>query len=419
MKLLNRMYKNESPFLLFFYVYIVCSILFTITEPRTFSYYTDCLVHLNLHNYPMQMIAGVGFIVSIITILSYRSHKKRGLLQKNKDSLILLISALLFIGTSILSSFVGYKPYIKPYIFIEFLLFLSVFFVNHLDLPSYIHTIKKILLLIIYGTLLFIIVDPLWSIQLEYNDGILSFFSTRLYGLTTNSNYTAPLMMLYVIFEMEYPSKSKWRRINILLSLVLILFTQSKTIWILFLVYSFIKIVHNKDFLKLKTKLNKRILLTYTTFLLVLSFAFLFVGYSNSLSTFTGRTMIWNYTVDAWQHNKAFGYGTGLWNEEMFLHYKDHIKEGWVFSHAHSQYYQTLGESGMVGVIFLFLYFFTLLFFGVKYARQTKGLSYYFALFLIIRGWTEPVFRHFFIDFNFFIHFIIFTYFMLVIRKLG
>lgn len=417
LKRIKRLFKSEMAFLFFFYAYIFCSILFTITEPRTYRNYTESLVHLNLHNYPMQMIAGAGLIMSIITTLSYRSHKKMGLIQKNKDPLILLIAALLFISTAIFSSFVGYKPYIKPYIFVEFLLFLSVFFVkDYLDLPSFIHTIKKVLLLIIYGTFLFIIVNPLWSIELDYNQGMMSFFSARLYGLTTNSNYTAPLIMLYFIFEIEYPIKSKMRSVNLLLSLFFILFTQSKTIWILLLLYGLIKIVH-KGFLNLKAKFNKRIILTYTTLLLIMSFVFLFVGYCNSYTTFTGRTIIWGYTIDAWQHNKVFGYGMGLWNEEMFLHYKDYIKEGWIFSHAHSQYYQTLGESGIVGIVFLFLYFFTLVFFGVKYAGQTKGLSYYFALFLIIRGWTEPVFRHFLIDFNFFIHFIIYTYFMLVAKK--
>ena len=151
--------------------------------------------------------------------------------------------------------------------------------------------------------------------------------------------------------------------------------------------------------------------------IIILPFLFLFLGNVSYLSTFTGRTIIWNFTLDAWQQNKLFGYGMGLWNEEMFLQYKHLIKEGWVFSHAHSQYYQTLGETGIIGLILLFIYYTVLVYCGVKYIEETKGLSYYFALFMIIRGWTEPVFRHFFIDFNFLIHLLIFTYLILITKK--
>ena len=403
---------HKHAFLLFFYVYMFCSVVFTITEPRSYRNNKESLINLDVQNLPMQFMAVAALIAFAFSVLSYGLQKKNELIQQNnKDALIITSSALLFISAAILSTFFGYKQYIKPYIFVEFFLFLSVFFVKDLELSIFIDTIKKILLFVIYGTTVLIFVDPLWSIQFEYDQGIINFLSARLYGLTTNSNYTAPLILLYLIFEIEFPSKSKMRNPTLILSLLLILFTQSKTTWILMFVYGLIKLIQQKR------KINKKVLLTVSIFILLLPFLFLFFGNMINFSTFTGRTIIWNFTLDAWQNNKLFGYGMGLWNEEMFLHYKEQIKQGWVFSHAHSQYYQTLGETGIVGVICLFIYFAVIVFFGVKYIEDTKGLSYYFALFLIIRGWTEPVFRHFFIDFNLYIHIIVFSYLILVTKK--
>lgn len=419
--------NKKLAFLSFFYFYVICSLVFTVTVPRDYKFYKESLIHLNVQNYPMQAMGGFALLVSLY-IISSALLKKYNPLQGNRDRTLLFLAIALFIFSAILSTFFGYRPYYKPYIFVEFLLFLSPFFVEDLDLQTFVKTIKGIMLFFVLGTVFMVFLFPDWSVQFQYNQGMLNFLEYRLYGLTSNSNYTAPLSALYLIFELEFPMKKrKWRIACIVLSILVIFFTQSKTLWILLAIYLFIKMMV-KYGRKIKEKMTKRTVIVAALFLVLFLAAGGFVLKNSSIvasvtqnqtiTTLTGRTIIWDLTLDAWSKNKVFGYGMGLWDKQMYDEYSAIInKKEWVFSHAHNQYFQSLGETGIIGLAFLLVYFSVLLYIGKKYARQTKGLSLFFALFMIIRGFSEPDCRHFFADFNIYIHFILFTYFVIITQR--
>lgn len=397
-----------------FLIYIVAftTIMYAFMDLRTFA---NPLIPFNITK-PLQYFLSFGiFVISLAMFIS-----SKGKLHAN-SRLVITGAALLFIFAGILASFFGHNPEIRELIFVEFLLFFSIYFVKDMDLDTFAESVKKVLLIFIYGTVVMAIAFPLWSFKIDYDQGLLDFFNIRLYGLTTNPNNTASLLLIYFLLEMQFPTKSRLRMVHIILSLGIVFLTQSKTVWALLVLFFVVKlVVGNWD------KIRKSIWLKITPMIVLGLIAFLFVYkgpallqplQTDHLTNLTGRTFIWNLTLEEWENNKIFGYGLGLWDGEMFEKYKDQVKPGWTFSHAHNQFVQSLGESGIIGLGALILYILVFLYYGMKYARETKGISILFAIYPILRGWTEPVFRHHILDINFFIHIIIYSYFILLVKK--
>ncbi len=130
--------------------------------------------------------------------------------------------------------------------------------------------------------------------------------------------------------------------------------------------------------------------------------------------TLTGRTLIWQATVEQWKLNPLFGYGPNLWDLQMSMANVPTI--GFVASHAHNQVLQTLGEAGIVGVVGLLLYVVALLAYGVRYARGTNVVALALVSVMLLRGITEPSLSHTIGASDFYGHFLIFTYLVLASR---
>lgn len=366
------------------------------------------------------LLGGVTGILSLWMIVQAFLSKE---IKYSKPRMIIAGVSLLFIIAGILASFFGHRPELKEMIFVELILFFALYFVKDMDLSRFAEVVKKALLLTVYGSLIMAIIVPSWSFKTGYDQGLFDFFSIRLYGITTNANNTASLFLLYLLFEMQFPTKSKYRAANIGLTLVLLFLTQSKTVWALLLFFYLCKVVYTHWGKIRHSKWFKIAPIALAALLIVglisqgSAIMNLFNSKQSNVFNFTGRTVIWELTIQEWQNNKTFGYGLNLWDEKMFGEYAEKIKFGWTFSHAHNQYVQSLGESGIVGLVALLIYLSVFLYFGIKYAKQTRGMSLIFALYPILRGWTEPVFRHYLLDTNLFIHLILYVYFLLLVRQ--
>lgn len=88
------------------------------------------------------------------------------------------------------------------------------------------------------------------------------------------------------------------------------------------------------------------------------------------LMSMTGRDQIWEVAVKEWRRNPLFGYGLSIWSEE----HRARIGIPAAVT-AHSQFYQTLSSAGIVGVVGLVFYFVALMWFAIKAAPLSKGIS--------------------------------------------
>jgi len=145
----------------------------------------------------------------------------------------------------------------------------------------------------------------------------------------------------------------------------------------------------------LKKKMLKRVLMLTALLLIGLVVVVQFQSLSDAASqkefgggNFSGRDQIWAQAIKEWTENPLFGYGPTIWSEE----YREQVDMNYAF-HAHSQLFQTLGESGIVGLCSLL--FFLQVVIGCYRQRLTreKILTFTVLTFLLIRSITEPSFR--------------------------
>jgi O-Antigen ligase len=103
-----------------------------------------------------------------------------------------------------------------------------------------------------------------------------------------------------------------------------------------------------------------------------------------SFATFSGRDQIWRVALEEWARHPVLGYGTELFDEG----YRSAIGMPFAFN-GHGQYFDTLARSGLVGVAGLAIYAGTLLYFSVRCARISGGLSLAILLAILFRAVSE------------------------------
>lgn len=204
--------------------------------------------------------------------------------------------------------------------------------------------------------------------------------------------------------------------------LLVLILTQSKTVWVLLVLAYLIRLAYATWGLP---RLQRYPVLALLGAIFIGGIMYLATGPAwldsvevmlsgEQFATLTGRTLIWQVTLNLWEQNPWFGYGPELWNLRMGLAYAPII--GSVAPHAHSQFYQSLGESGIVGIMGLFLYVITLLVYGVRYARATGGVALILVSVLLLRGITEPPLNSAPGSSDFYAQFLVFAFLILASR---
>lgn len=356
----------------------------------------------------LYMIVGVAAMGIMLTLAS-------GIMPE-KGGLIWLGAMALCIGP-MLATKLAYDPHFQPVAFVVPLIFTAMYVLPTINYEWFVKRVKQLILFYVYLGLLLAVLKPAWSMDLSYDQGILPGLNIRYFGLFTHANNFAAVLCVYAILNIFLPSRTLLGKISYLLVLGSLLLTQSKTVWgILIIAYAVT--------LWYKSKSMNGLLRAAAVFFLLavlLAGALLssntilsHLGSDESLMQLTGRTVIWDYTTQMWEMNKLFGYGHELWSRDMVL---NHTSLRWFPAHAHNQFYQTLGESGIIGVIGLFVYLLFLLPNLLRYRVVTNGASIGILLYLLIRGFTEPVFRTVLGDGNFLVHFIVLTTVTLIVKN--
>jgi len=325
--------------------------------------------------------------------------------------------------TSLLSSGFGAQPDLQPALLGLPITLTAVYLLPPVPLEWFVRQAKRVLLLFAYGSLLAAVVAPQWAVEYPYTEGLIPGFDVRLHGLGSHANLLAPLLGSYLILNWFPLFRTRWHTFHQVVVLLAVILTQSKTVWILLVLAYLIRLVFAAW--RLSGPLRYAALALLATILtggilyLASELAWLenigvLLGQQN-ITTFTGRTTIWRVTLNLWEQNPWFGYGPTLWDSRMGLNYAPIV--GSPPPHAHSQFYQSLGETGIVGVVGLFLYAVSLLVYGGRFARVTNGVALSLVVVMLLRGFSEPPFEGNPGSSNFYVHFLTFAFLMLVSKR--
>ena len=224
----------------------------------------------------------------------------------------------------------------------------------------------------------------------------------RLYGLTPHANTLGPIALLAIVIELHTPSR--WwpvRWLHLSTAALAFVLAQSKTAWaaapvMLVAIYLPIALGRGMNAAGAAGRFDRTVwallgaiaVVVLTAAALVGFDAFEFVRGRVDLATLTGRTNIWEITLQAWRENILFGYGPEIWGlDRQIRFHMFHV------GHAHNQMVQTLGEAGLIGLLLLLGYLGTLVHAGLRRFLATRGLVLTLLMLVLVRCVTEAPLR--------------------------
>lgn len=344
----------------------------------------------------------------------------------------LFVSYLIFVAPSFISAVAGTRPYFSHFMtYAPFIFTLAYLARPSDDWKWYVNVFKRVLLAYVSLSGLLGILAPTWSTGTALI--LIPGFDFRLHGIFSHSNSLGMAALVYLVLDMaDGADRTLYRKLGWLVSVAVLVSTQSKTSWAGAVLAYCIFFSHKISVIR-TSKSGYSVTPSVIGGLLILAG---FVGVAmlgvigvegwfkgldtqtyNSLTSLTGRTSIWEITVRSWQDNPIFGYGPGLWDVEYRLKYAPQYL--YIVGQAHNQFFETLGESGVLGLIGLFIYVGTLLSFGMRFFKVTRGGSLSLVIVLIARSISEAPFRNQALDLMFFIHFVIFVLFLSLAANAG
>ncbi len=260
---------------------------------------------------------------------------------------------------------------------------------------------RGVILALMLASLLCICVKPDFVIH-RPDFGVIPGLDWRLYGLTPHANALGPIALLGIVLEIHSPARWPLLRWLTLLSCAAVLaLAQSKTTWITMplmalFVWLPLALARASAAADPAGRFRRSVLtlsgcIAVVVLLAAAAAAFDVAGFVErrvDVVSLTGRTQIWDITLQAWRENVLFGYGPGIWGP-------DRQREFHMFyvGHAHNQIVQTLGESGLVGLGLLLGYLSALVFAALRNFVASRGIVLLLLMLMLVRWITEAPMR--------------------------
>lgn len=342
--------------------------------------------------------------------------------NRSVRSPLLAAYAFLFTTNVLLNAVGGTQPAFVQQLYYVPIVIVAIMLQEELDLERVLHSVKWIVGLVLVGSLMAIWLFPDWATW-PYPQSLIPGIRFRLAGLTPHPNALGPLAALYLVLEYYRRSPRAVRATMVIVAGCALALSQSKTAWIATVVaFSMIAFTQLLIVLRESSRSTERhargtgfvvlssfILFAFSALVLVVAWTPIESAYAwltrrlPTLTSLTGRTVIWDVTIAYWRENPLFGYGSDIWGPEFrTLHGLPEAGQ------AHNQLMQTLGEAGLVGIMGLTVYVVALFALALKRFRQMQGLPLVLVVMLVVRMITEAPLRNLgVIDGGFFMHLLV------------
>jgi O-antigen ligase len=217
---------------------------------------------------------------------------------------------------------------------------------------------------------------------------------SRLAGVATHPNALGPLAVALVVLEW---TRRPRQPLALAAALAVVVWAQSKTSWAaLALVVVLLGARHLGRLAPSRALLARAVLAGVLLVTAAIAFGLASPERStakgqDTTETFTGRTAIWEVTVEVWEAHPVFGVGPRLWDDAMDRRFASRV--GFAPGHAHSQLIHTLGESGLVGATALVVALFAICSLAGRGDDASRGATTSLFVLLAVTGFSEPPMR--------------------------
>lgn len=389
---------------LLLYIMGIGTLLINIFEPRTFIFLDNTNLYTN------QLVTIIGRITTALFLIACTIGIVYGLFRRKhslpSQGILITVAGLFLYSSIILSALVSENGGFTYKLFFFPLFIITAYLSPRFNPIQNISKILPILLVFIYTSLIAIFLNPTWAYS-SYSDSWIG-IPIRLYGTSNHPNGLGYIALSYLILARLVSKKSLWFYINIIVAIITIILTQSKTIWLALIIWLILEwIIKNVSTHRLITSrmlISAILLFFFITLYLLLFKQDLLEHIFGSNISLTGRTYVWEITLKTWLKHPIFGYGPNLWN----INFRQKYALFWA-GQAHNQFMQTLGESGLIGVGALLFYLFTIIKLSSKLNNVTNFASLGIVITILIRSFFETPLNNTNIDEGFFIHAIFFV----------
>ncbi len=250
------------------------------------------------------------------------------------------------------------------------------------------------------GSLLAMALVPKLALLPDFRQSLIPGLTVRLYGLSDHANALGVVAAVALVLEFSPQVRARpwWPLVGC--HAVVLALTQSKTAilaLLLALVVARWAWLRQTLFHGDRRRMISAIIVAGCVLLALLALAIGLGSRSERLLllldkagvfTFTGRTGIWQVTLEEFVRSPITGYGPSLWD----LQYR--FEHGMMQAgQAHNQYIQILGQAGLLGLLSMLAYLWLLARAAVRGAAQDHGLAMVLVLLLLVRGFSESPLR--------------------------
>lgn len=382
----------------YFYAVLLAAAISMLFSPRDFvndgEYYIDAIQSNPLAEWSIRFASLFTMLAALERSVNFLIHNA----WTRNRTIMLFILTYFWITNLFIPSFIISNKNFEISLFYSLVLSVGITLSFQIKQKNTIIHARNALFLFTLASFLFIFISPNSALDFNYAQGYIPGLP-RLAGLAPHATTMSIIVVLALWTIIAHPFlNSKFQWFSLFICLIALILTQSKTVIFSFIVgYSLIAFYKNKTLFNseklLKIKLyifsfSSLIALTLTTIFLTIDLEkALYINFSqetiNNIITFTGRDVIWEVALIEFNKSPLFGYGSDLFSES----FRESIGMPFATS-GHNQFVDTLGRSGIIGFSgLLFLYIF-LIYYGVKIAYQTKGLSLALITFILINSIT-------------------------------
>lgn len=266
-----------------------------------------------------------------------------------------------------------------------------------------IETCRNAIILFCLASVLLIFIQPGKVLDTSYVQGYLPGVP-RFAGLAPHAITLGICSGVAMWCLLAYPlQSSKLNKLAWVLCAVTLFLTQAKAVWFSFILGTPAILIHRYGWPRMSvagiggTKVVTALVPIGVILGLVFALCYLlfgagidrfndFVGSKEGaqLMSLTGRDRIWAVAVQEWQASPVFGYGLSLFDFD----YRKQINMPQAIG-AHSQFYDTIGRSGSVGLLGLAIYYLSITVLAFKYFRASRGLSVALLIAILVRSVSE------------------------------
>lgn len=318
-----------------------------------------------------------------------------------------------YVGTTLIQAIASDHPEFSPRTLYVPILLTAVYYQRPVRMGPVLEAARVVILTLMLGSLGGIWLKPDFVMH-RPDPGWLPGIEWRLFGLTSHANSLGPIALLGILIELHAPSRWQALRWVLLASAAAVfVLAQSKTVWAtvpMMLAFVWLPLTLSRtsasgdgrrDFRRTVLAMAGVIGVVVLLVAGLMAFDVIdFIEHRGDLLTLTGRTRIWEITLQAWRENVLFGYGASIWGPDRQREYQMYY-----VGQAHNQVVQTLGEAGVVGLVLLVGYLGTLLVAALKTFVASRGIVLILLTLMLVRCVTEaPMRAEGILSWNTFVH---------------